>query len=93
MPRKVPKRAWKLYDKMMASKAGYGEGDFETLYSGFGFHSREGRDRVYYHPDHPDLPPAMVGRHRVLSKAYADTALKRVGELVAREGLTQENTR
>ena len=40
MPRKVPKRAWKLYDKMMVSKAGYGEGDFETLYGGFGFHSR-----------------------------------------------------
>lgn len=93
MPRKVPKRAWKLLGRMRATKAGWGESDFETLYTGFGFLSREGRDRVYYHPEHPTLPPAMVGRHRVLSKAYADTALKRIEELIQRESLTPENTR
>lgn len=93
MPRKVPKRAWKQLQKMSDSRAGWGEDDYHSLYTGFGFSYREGRDRVYFHRDHPDLPPAPVGRHRVLSKSYADTALQRINHVIDKEGLTPENTR
>lgn len=91
--RHVPRSAWKMYNQMNRTLAGYGESDFDTLYRGFGFISREGRDRVYTHPDHPDLAPAMVARHRSLSIKYAETALKRVDEIIRREELSRENTR
>jgi hypothetical protein len=91
--RNVSKAAWKIYERMKATKAGWGQRDFRTLYEGFGFHSREGRDVVYYHPDHAEIRIAMVGRHDELSKAYADDALKRIAQLIVLEGLTRENTR
>ena len=78
---------------MQASQSGWGEEDFETLYSGFGFYSREGNHRVYYHTDYPELRPATVGRHRQLARGYADTALKRVQHVIDAEQLTPENTR
>lgn len=91
--RKVPKSAWKKLERMRATATGWGENDFATLYQGFGFAEREGRDRVYTHPDYPDLPPAMVGRHRELLPAYTYTALKRIDHIIQAEHLTPENTR
>lgn len=91
--RHVPRSAWKMYERMNRTLAGYGEDDFDKLYRGFGFTPREGRDRVYTHKEHPDLAPALVGRHRSLSIKYTETALKRVGEVIRRESLSRENTR
>jgi hypothetical protein len=85
--RRVGRAAWKMLEKMRATKTGWGEADFRVLYLGFGFVAREGRDTVYYHPDHRDIPIAMVGRHRQLAKAYTETALRRVDEVIEREGL------
>ena len=79
--------------RMRSTPAGWGEDDFHTLYNGFGFLAREGRDRVYTHPDYPGLKPAMVGRHKDLLPAYTYTALKRVQHIIDAEGLTPENTR
>lgn len=93
MPRNVPRAAWKLLERMRASQAGWGEDDLETLYKGFGFSSREGNHRVYYHTDYPELRPAPVGRHRQLARGYADTALKRVQHVIDAEKLTPENSR
>ena len=91
--RKVPKGAWNLLERMQATKAGFGAQDLYTVYEGFGFLYREGGDRIYYHPDHPDMQLAAVGRHKSLAKGYPSTAVKRIGELIRREGLTRENTR
>lgn len=78
---------------MQATKAGFGAKDLYTVYEGFGFDYREGGDRIYFHPDHPDLDLATVARHTSLAKGYPATAVKRIKALIQREGLTEENTR
>jgi hypothetical protein len=91
--RRVPKAAWKLFERMCATPTGWGQREFHTVYDGFGFSCRQGRDLVYTHPDHPTLAPAMVGRQNELLPAYTYTAVKRIKHIINAEGLTPENTR
>jgi hypothetical protein len=94
MARRVPKAAWKIFTKMCETHAGWGPQEFETLYTGFGFTCRQGRHSVYIHPDHrAEILPATVGRHRTLATGYAETAVKRIKQLISLERLTTENTR
>jgi hypothetical protein len=72
-----------LLERMRATKAGWGQSDFETLFLGFGFAYREGSDhRRYYHPQMPSLI-ATVGRHGELKPHYARSAVKVIDELMA----------
>jgi hypothetical protein len=77
--------AEELLERMRASKAGWGAGDLEKLYLGFGFVFREGsRHRLYVHPRYSDLY-ATVGRHRSLAIGYITTAIRLIGELKERD--------
>jgi hypothetical protein len=78
-----------MYRKMQQTSGGWGANDYHTLLKGFGFEWREGRDRVYYLTDHPDMKPLNIARHRQLATGYCTTALKRVAELIAREQLVE----
>ncbi len=56
----------KLLEKMRVSSAGWGQGDLQRLYEGYGFARREGANHTFYqHPDHPQLT-ASVARHPAL---------------------------
>lgn len=73
--------AEKLLARMRASKSGWGQKDFESLYEGFNFQFREGsRHRFYFHPKYPQLY-AVVARHDKLAKGYASDAVKLIDQL------------
>jgi len=72
--------AEKLLERMRRTKEGWGQKDFETLYLGFGFEYREGRDRVYIHRKYRHLR-AIVARHNQLATGYATTAVRLIDEL------------
>jgi hypothetical protein len=76
--------AQKLLENMRGTKSGWGEKDFEQLLSGFGFTWREGKHRVYSHPDFDDLY-ISIPRHRNLKKWVAADAVKLVDELMRRK--------
>ncbi|MBI3734626.1 MAG: hypothetical protein HY259_14405 [Chloroflexi bacterium] len=72
--------AEKILARMRVTKSGFGQKDFQTLYLYFGFHYREGRDRLYFHPRYRELV-AQVGRHNKLAKGYAAHAVKLIDRL------------
>jgi hypothetical protein len=76
----------RLLTRMRATKAGWGQRDFEELYTSFGFVYEEGGlHRLYYHPRHPHLR-TTVGRHNDLAKGYAAKAVRLIDELNRLEG-------
>jgi hypothetical protein len=92
--RKVPKDAWRLLERMRYRRNEWGQADFATLFEGFKFKWREGgKHRLYYLEEYPDIKPVSIGRHNELAKGYATDAVRRIDELIARERLTEENTR
>ncbi len=71
----------RLLARMRASKSGWGQKDFETLYLSFGFQYKEGaRHRLYSHPKYPELY-ATVARHNDLAKGYVSAAIRLIDRL------------
>jgi hypothetical protein len=74
--------AQKLLERMRGSSAGWGQKDFESLLSGFGFKWKEGKKhRVYYHPEFPNLW-ISIPRHNSLRNWVARDAVKLIDELM-----------
>ena len=77
----MPRAAEKLLERMRASKASWAQRHLEELLVGFGFTYRvTGRDRLYFHPDHPEIF-VYVPRHSKLLKVYVANAVKAVDRL------------
>lgn len=78
----VPGQAAKaIREQMQASKSGWGQDDFDTLYTGYGFELRQGgKHRFYSHPAFPQLHET-VSRQNDLPPGYAQSALKLIAEL------------
>lgn len=73
--------AEKLRADMENNKTGWGQGDLDTLYAGYGFTLRQGgKHRMYYHPYFPQLHET-VSRQNDLPPGYAQSALKLIREL------------
>jgi hypothetical protein len=82
--------AIKLREDMENNKNGWGQGDLDTLYTGYGFVLRQGgKHRMYYHPVFPQLHEA-VSRQNDLPPGYAQSAVKLIREL---ERLTAEQAK
>lgn len=70
-----------LREQMKATKSGWGQNDFDTLYTGYGFVLRQGgKHRFYYHPTFPQLHET-VSRQNDLPPGYAQSALKLISQL------------
>ncbi len=76
--------AEKLLEKMRATKHGWSEDDFKTLYTGFGFTCIGKGHNVFIHKQRPHLR-ATVSRHRDLPPGYAQTAVKLIDRLKKEE--------
>jgi hypothetical protein len=73
--------ARQLREAMEGTKSGWGQGDFDTLYTGYGFVLRQGgKHRFYSHPVFPQLHET-VSRQNDLPPGYAQSALKLIAEL------------
>ena len=70
-----------IFEGMKRIKNGWGEDDFHTLYTGYGFTCREGKHRIYIHPIYKDLR-ATVGRLKELATGYAQHAVKTIQKLL-----------
>jgi hypothetical protein len=78
--------AEKLFERMKRTKSGWGENDFRTLYTGYGFSESEGSKHLRFaHPRFPDLY-ATVARQRSLPPGYAQTAVRLITRLQDLEG-------
>lgn len=76
--------AEKLLKKMRASKDGYGQSDFERLYTGFGFEKKTGGNHdTYFHRKY-ELK-AQVARHNTLATGYAVTAVDIIDKLLEKQ--------
>ncbi len=74
-------KAEKILKKMRNSKSGWTFEDLHALYTGYGFHFREGgKHIIYFHPEHPELM-ATVARQRCLVVGYIQHALKIIDQL------------
>jgi hypothetical protein len=74
--------AYKLRDRMLRSKSGWGEAHLRKLYEAFGFVGRDVGDHVcYYHPRFPQIR-GQVPRHRHLRDYVVADALDAVDELL-----------
>ncbi len=72
----------KLFERMTASRAGWGWHDLDRLYTSFGFEKREGgKHTVYRHPAYPAELRATVARHRSLPTGYISTAVRKISRL------------
>ncbi len=77
--------AEKLLERMRATKFGWQPKDFETLFSGHGYDSTEGKKHTTYtHPRHSDLT-MQIPRHRDLKPCYARVSVRIIDELSKRE--------
>jgi hypothetical protein len=71
-----------LLERMRRTPAGWTFADFERLYSGFGFVSRNrGAHTVYFHPRYPWLR-GSVPRHRVLKTWVTRKAIALIDEFL-----------
>jgi hypothetical protein len=78
--------AEKLFERMKRTKSGWGENDFRTLYTGYGFIESEGGKHIRFaHPTYPELY-ATVARQRSLPPGYAQTAVRLITRLLELEG-------
>lgn len=73
--------AEKLRTDMENNKSGWGQGDLDSLYTGYGFVLRQGgKHRFYSHPAFPQLHES-VSRQNDLPPGYAQSALRLIREL------------
>lgn len=81
--------ALKLLERMRNTRSGWGQNDFDLLFSGFGFISKGRKHAIYFHPKFPDLAMG-VPRHNKLKEWVARDAVKLIDELLRRSKLTDE---
>jgi hypothetical protein len=78
----MPDKAAKLLEQMRNSKSGWRPHDFRTLFEGFGFIMREGKNHTtYVHPDFPQLIYQIPRHNQELAKGYATDAVKLLDKL------------
>jgi hypothetical protein len=75
--------ARKLLERMRSTSSGWGQADFERLFTGFGFDSKGKKHTIYFHPQFPDLVMG-VPRHNKLKEWVARDAVKLIDELIVR---------
>ena len=76
------KAAQKLLERMRNTHSGWGQKDFDRLFIGFGFNSREGKKHtLYFHPKFKNLF-ISVPRHNSLKEWVARDAVKLIDELI-----------
>jgi hypothetical protein len=79
-----------MLERMRRTSSGYHPKDFETLYLGFGFLSKEGKKHTtYYHPKYPTLRD-QVARHKFLADYFAENAVALIDELLELENNDDE---
>ena len=78
----VTSKAEKLLEKMRQSKSNWKRKDIETLYLGFGFIIKAGRNHdIVKHPEFPELRQTLP-RHKKLAKGYVKDAVNLVDDLL-----------
>lgn len=73
---------------MRRSKSGWGEKEFHTLLTGFGFTSREGKHRVYNHSKYQDLT-VIVPRKKEQRNYLVAKVLKTIDDLISRDEMEE----
>jgi hypothetical protein len=81
--------AQKLLEKMRSTSAGWGQKDFETLLTGFGFDRKGKKHDIYVHKTFPDLR-ISIPRHNSVKQCYARDAVKMLDELTRRLSQKEE---
>jgi hypothetical protein len=80
--------AQKLLERMRASQSGWGQADFERLFTGFGFKARQGKHTIHMHSQFSDLVIG-VPRHNSLKEWVARDAVKLIDELIERQNQSE----
>ena len=74
-----------ILEDMRASQSGWGQKDFEKLFTGFGFEKKGKKHDIYIHPDHPEIR-ATVPRHNELKEYVAKKAVIAIDMLKEKQG-------
>jgi hypothetical protein len=83
--------AQKLLERMRSSPSGWGQADFERLFSGFGFKWREGKKhRIYFHPKFSNLWISVPG-HDSLRSWVGREAVKLIDDLMILSNPSEES--
>lgn len=75
---------------MRGTKSGFGEKEFHTLLTGFGFTPREGKHRVYNHKRYQDLT-MIVPRKKEQRPYLVAKVLRTIDDLISRDGMEENN--
>ena len=80
----------KLLDKLRQTRRNWSCGDLTTILQGTGFEWRDGKHRVFRHPEFPDLGSYPIPRSEGLAPAYARDVLRLVEDALARYKAQEE---
>ncbi len=79
----MSRKATKLFEKMKRNPKGYHPHDFHTLYLGYGFIMKNGKNHdTFIHSEFPQLIDQIPRHNEELSPAYARDAVKLIEQLL-----------
>ena len=90
----MSRKAARILERMRRTKSGWHPHHFHTLYMGFGFIMKAGRNHdIFIHPEFPEIRDT-IPRHGELGRAYAKSAVENIDSLLRlreeREGRDQD---